>query len=192
MNISHGSKPVAGVDKAIETFAEDLGSILGTTRAKAENWLGQRQNVAKQLEQIRDTASELLNQLTGTGLRLAAAVGRGIGRGGRRGPGTPRKAQGSRATASGAYPRKKVQRCNHRQDARFSKGPLGQDQEGSERLTPGLLQVSDEPGRAFRASSASSNSTSSITDSCRSPLTALAILNTSDGLVLPFGTGRQA
>ena len=97
-----------GVDKAIETFAEDLGSILGTTRAKAENWLGQRQSVAKQLEQIRDTASELLNQLTGTGARLAAAVGRG-GSAGRQTqePGTPRKAQGARATASGAYPRKK-------------------------------------------------------------------------------------
>ena len=115
-----------GVDKAIETFAEDLGSILGTTRAKAENWLGQRQNVAKQLEQIRDTASELLNQLTGTGARLAAAVGRGVRRGGRRGPGTPRKAQGSRATASGAYPRKKfsaatIAKMRASQKARWAK-----------------------------------------------------------------------
>lgn len=49
----------------IETFAEDLGRLLGTARAKAESWIGQRQNVAKQLEQIRDTATGLLNQLTG-------------------------------------------------------------------------------------------------------------------------------
>jgi hypothetical protein len=49
----------------IEDFAEDLGRLLGTARAKAEGWLGQRQNVAKQLEQIRDTAAGLLNQLTG-------------------------------------------------------------------------------------------------------------------------------
>ena len=39
----------------IEDFAEDLGRLLGTARAKAEGWLGQRQNVAKQLEQIGDT-----------------------------------------------------------------------------------------------------------------------------------------
>jgi hypothetical protein len=49
----------------MEGFAEDLGRLLGTARAKAESWLGQRQNVAKQLEQIRDTATGLLNQLTG-------------------------------------------------------------------------------------------------------------------------------
>ena len=81
----------------LEDFAEDLGRLLGSTKAKAEGWLGQRQNVAKQLEQIRDTASELLNQLTG---------GR-IGR--RKGPGRPfKKAMGPRATASGAFPRRKL------------------------------------------------------------------------------------
>jgi prophage DNA circulation protein len=49
----------------LEDFAEDLGRLLGTARTKAEGWLNQRQNVAKQLEQIRDTAAGLLNQLTG-------------------------------------------------------------------------------------------------------------------------------
>jgi hypothetical protein len=49
----------------MEGFAEDLGRLLGTARAKAEGWLGQRKAVAKQLEQIRDTAAGLLNQLTG-------------------------------------------------------------------------------------------------------------------------------
>lgn len=56
---------VRGATSRMEGFAEDLGRLLGTARAKAESWLGQRQNVAKQLEQIRDTASGLLNQLTG-------------------------------------------------------------------------------------------------------------------------------
>jgi hypothetical protein len=56
---------VDGATSRIEEFAEDLGRLLGTARAKAESWLGQRQNVAKQLEQIRDTAAGLLNQLTG-------------------------------------------------------------------------------------------------------------------------------
>ena len=50
---------------AIEGFAEDLGRLLGAARVKAEGWLGQRKSVAKQLEQIRDTATGLLNQLTG-------------------------------------------------------------------------------------------------------------------------------
>ena len=86
-------------DSALEGFAEDLGRLLGTARAKAEGWLGQRQNVAKQLEQIRDTAAGLLTQLTG------ATIGRRRGRT----PGQARKkAMGPRATASGASPRRKL------------------------------------------------------------------------------------
>ena len=56
---------VGATASAMEGFAEDLGRLLGTARAKAEGWLGQRQTVAKQLQQIRDTATGLLNQLTG-------------------------------------------------------------------------------------------------------------------------------
>jgi hypothetical protein len=85
------------LEKSVEDFAEDLGRLLGTARAKAEGWLGQRTTVAKQLAQIRDTAADLLQQLTG-GARQALA-GRRRGR--------PRKqAQGPRATASGASPRR--------------------------------------------------------------------------------------
>jgi hypothetical protein len=88
----------AASESALEGFAEDLGRLLGTARAKAEGWLGQRQNVAKQLEQIRDTASHLLNQLTGGTIGTS-----------RRRPGRPRKqAMGPRATASGASPRRKL------------------------------------------------------------------------------------
>lgn len=54
-----------GTTSVMEGFAEDLGRLLGTARAKAEGWLGQRKAVAKQLEQIRDTAAGLLTQLTG-------------------------------------------------------------------------------------------------------------------------------
>ena len=56
---------IDGAATRMEGFAEDLGRLLGTAKAKAEGWLGQRQNVAKQLEQIRDTAAGLMNQLTG-------------------------------------------------------------------------------------------------------------------------------
>jgi len=63
----------------LEQFAEDVGRLLGTARAKAESWLGQREEIVKSLEGIRDVASQLLTQL---GHEAAAAVGRG--RGGRR------------------------------------------------------------------------------------------------------------
>ena len=64
----------------IEEFAEDIGRLLGTAQAKAEGWLGQRQQIAKTLTGIRDTASDLLRQLAGGGARMAAAVRRGAGR----------------------------------------------------------------------------------------------------------------
>jgi hypothetical protein len=46
-------------------FAEDLGSLLGTTERKATEWLGQRELVAARLAAIRDKASSLLTQLAG-------------------------------------------------------------------------------------------------------------------------------
>ena len=47
----------------LEQFAEDLGGLLGTARAKAEGWLGQRQEIVKHLSEIRDTATKLLSDL---------------------------------------------------------------------------------------------------------------------------------
>ncbi len=99
-------EPPAGVTAArrmearVEGFAEDLGRLLGTARARAEGWIGQRQNIAKQLSDIRDTASELLSKLTGGGARTAA------GAAARRG----RRAKSRRATVGGAgggQPRKR-------------------------------------------------------------------------------------
>jgi len=73
----------------IEGFAEDLGRLLGTAQNKAQGWLGQRKQIAKSLEGIRDTATTLLNQ-------LGTEAGRAIRRGRRayaskRGPGRPRR-----------------------------------------------------------------------------------------------------
>jgi hypothetical protein len=78
----------------IEEFAEDLGRLLGTAKAKAERWLGQRQAVADHLAQIRDTAANLLLQLTGSGTETGKPeiVRRKPGRPAgtvRRGPGRP-------------------------------------------------------------------------------------------------------
>jgi len=59
------------VEGAVGGFAEDLGRILGQARNKADRWLGQRQTIVKQLTELRDEASSLLNQLG----HQAAAVG---------------------------------------------------------------------------------------------------------------------
>ena len=63
-------------------FAEDLGRLLGTAQAKASAWLNQRQQIAKQLTQVRDTAERLLEEVTGGGAKMAATV-RGARKGSR-------------------------------------------------------------------------------------------------------------
>jgi len=68
------AKTASSSEQKIEAFAEDLGRILGTARAKADSWLGQRQAIVKQLTQLRDEASSLLNQL---GHQAVAAGQRG-------------------------------------------------------------------------------------------------------------------
>jgi hypothetical protein len=67
--------------KTMVDFAEDLGKLLGTAHAKASNWLNQRKNVIDELTQLRDTANQLLGELTGS---AASTAGRGArGRRGR-------------------------------------------------------------------------------------------------------------
>ena len=87
------AKSGGSVEGAIGGFAEDLGRLLGQARNKAEGWLGQRQAIVKQLTQLRDEASGLLNQLGHQavaagrrGRRAASAVVAGIQK---RGPGRP-------------------------------------------------------------------------------------------------------
>jgi len=53
----------SAAEHKIEEFAEDLGKMLGTARAKAEGWLGQRQVIVKNLTELRDTATKLLADL---------------------------------------------------------------------------------------------------------------------------------
>jgi hypothetical protein len=66
------AKTASSTEHKIEALAEDLGRVLGTARAKADSWLGQRQAIVKQLTQLRDEASTLLTQLG----HQAAAAGR--------------------------------------------------------------------------------------------------------------------
>jgi len=88
------------VEGAIGGFAEDLGRILGQARNKADSWLGQRQAIVKQLTQLRDEASSLLNQL---GHQAAAAGQRGrrvadsfVAGYQKRGPGRPKGSKNRR------------------------------------------------------------------------------------------------
>jgi hypothetical protein len=116
--------PMAKTDTStghkIEEFAEDLGKLLGTARAKAEGWLGQRQAIAKHLEGIRDTANHLLQQLLGTGGAGAPTVGGGredsVGSG-HRGPGRP-KGSGRKRRQMSAEARAKIAAA---QKARWAK-----------------------------------------------------------------------
>jgi hypothetical protein len=62
---------MAKKESKIDDFAEELGKLLGHARAKAEGWLGQRTQIAKSLEGIRDTASKLLTDLGHQAQRIA-------------------------------------------------------------------------------------------------------------------------
>jgi hypothetical protein len=74
----------------LEGFAEDLGRLLGTAAAKADQWMAQRHAIVKQLTDVRDTASKLLADL---GQRAQArVVVRGRGRLSRSVPGILKKA----------------------------------------------------------------------------------------------------
>src|SRR6476646_9255420 len=67
-------RSATSTEAKVEAFAEDLGHLLGTARAKADSWLNQRQEIVKHLTGIRDTASNLLTQL---GHKSQRAMNRG-------------------------------------------------------------------------------------------------------------------
>ena len=82
---------------ALGDFAEDLGRILGSAQRKASTWLSQRTTILEQLTNVRDTASQLIQQLTGgegkgDGRRGAARRGRRPGGGAQQTPSAPAEA----------------------------------------------------------------------------------------------------
>jgi hypothetical protein len=91
-------------EQKIEEFAEDLGRLLGTARAKAEGWIGQRQQITKQLENIRETTTSLLQQLGQSVVGATRRRGRPAGAG--RGPDVPAKRGPGRPKNSGRKRRK--------------------------------------------------------------------------------------
>jgi len=107
-------------DSKIEDFAEELGKLLGTAQRKAEGWLGQRQQIAKTLQGIRDTATSLLQQL---GHDAATAVGRvrrgrPAGSGKRREPGRPAGNGTRKRRRMSAAARKKISDAQKRRWAK--------------------------------------------------------------------------
>ena len=52
------------VERRILALAEQLGRLIGTVESKAEGWFDQK-TLNRQVEQIRDSASELLEHLGG-------------------------------------------------------------------------------------------------------------------------------
>jgi hypothetical protein len=68
---SSGSALGKSAEAKIEGFAEDLGRMLGSARAKAEDWMGQRQTIVKSLTELRDTATKLLSDLGHEAQRIA-------------------------------------------------------------------------------------------------------------------------
>ena len=121
------------VEGAIGGFAEDLGRLLGQARNKAEGWLGQRQAIVRQLTQLRDEATSLLNQLghqaTAAGKRGRRVAdsfvdgfqkrgpGRPAGSKNKRGPGRP-KGSGKKKRTMSAKARDAISRA---QKARWAK-----------------------------------------------------------------------
>jgi hypothetical protein len=69
--------PDGKTNDTLGDFAEDLGRLLGTAQTKATAWLEQRQNIASQLTEIRDTANKYLHQLGSEGAQLAGRFQKG-------------------------------------------------------------------------------------------------------------------
>ena len=115
---------MASAESKIEDFAEELGRLLGTARAKAEGWLGQRTQIAKTLQGIRDEAGTLLSQL---GREAQRTYRRGRRSGRPAGPGTRsggrRKGAGRKKRTMSAAARAKISAA---QKARWAKQKAGE------------------------------------------------------------------
>ena len=83
-----GATTADAMEQRVVAFAEQLGRIVGTLHAKAEGWLD-REALTKQIASVRDSATELLEQLAGRATKdskrqpaATAALGKTSGRSG--------------------------------------------------------------------------------------------------------------
>ena len=115
---------MATKESKIEDFAEELGTLLGNARDKAEGWLGQRTQIADTLESIRDTASKLLSELGHQAQRVARR-GRPAGTRSvtKRGPSRPAEPGGKKRRKMSAKARAAISAA---QKARWAKLKAGE------------------------------------------------------------------
>ena len=115
---------MATSESKIEEFAEDLDTLLDTAQAKAQGWLGQRTQIAKTLEGVRDTASRLLADLGHEAQRaVRGRRGRPPGSGtSKREPGRP-KGSGRKRRKMSAAARAKISAA---QKARWARQKAGE------------------------------------------------------------------
>ena len=69
--------PNAGLEQKLLDLAENLGRLVGTAEHKATTLLGGREEIARQLTQIRDTCNSYLQELASGSAAFADAVRRG-------------------------------------------------------------------------------------------------------------------
>ena len=75
--VAENEGPNAGLEKKLMDLAENLGRLVGTAEHKATTLLGGREEIARQLTQIRDTCNSYLHELSSGGAAFAGAVLRG-------------------------------------------------------------------------------------------------------------------
>jgi hypothetical protein len=75
-----GTAPADVMEQRVVAFAEQLGRIVGTVQARTEGWMD-REALNKQIASVRDSASELLEQLKTTVTKAATATKSGANAG---------------------------------------------------------------------------------------------------------------
>ena len=74
---AENERPNLGLEKKLTELAESLGRLVGTAEHKATTLLGGREEIARQLTEIRDTCNSYLKELASGGAAFADAVRRG-------------------------------------------------------------------------------------------------------------------
>ena len=118
------------VEQRIVDFAEELGGLLGRAQEKAQSWLSQRDHVATTLATIRDTATQLLEDLSAGAVEAGTAATRGYRKGqGKAKPGTekPQAASGTgtRKRRVSAATRRKMAAAQKARWAKLKKSEKG-------------------------------------------------------------------
>ena len=128
-----GTSTPDAMEQRVVAFAEQLGRIAGTFQAKAKGWLD-REAVTKQIASVRDSATELLDQLAG-----------GATKGSKRSPAAPAALGKTKGRSGGVVdaPGKK-----HRKPAPADPGAnIANSQAGKMRMARTMVKTNRRRGR---------------------------------------------